>query len=179
VTATPLIRQARPGDAEDTGLVARIVGIINQAYFWSEAEQWIADKERTNNAEIEALLAAGELLLAFAADELSGVVAIKLRDPTLAEFGMLASASESRSTGIGGSLVDAAEDWARGQGRSQMEIEIVRAEPPNAHKRQLHDWYLRLGYELDATYPLAARWPELVPLQAQTCVSTVYRKRLV
>ena len=59
-----------------------------------------------------------------------------------------------------------------------MEIEIVRAESPNVHKILLHEWYTRLGYIEQETYPIAERIPEIAALQRLTCVSTVYRKPL-
>ena len=54
----------------------------------------------------------------------------------------------------------------------------MRGNLPNEHKQFLHQWYTRLGYVEEATYPIAERIPELAPLQRVTCVSTVYRKKL-
>ncbi|MEE3094055.1 MAG: hypothetical protein VX340_08170 [Pseudomonadota bacterium] len=43
-------------DAEDRVSVDRVVAIVNAAYFWSEAEQWTDEKERTSTPEITDLL---------------------------------------------------------------------------------------------------------------------------
>ena len=42
-----------------TAPVDRIVAIVNAAYFWSEAEQWTDEKERTSTPEITDLLKNG------------------------------------------------------------------------------------------------------------------------
>ena len=98
--------------------------------------------------------------------------------PDVGRFGMLSNDSNSLGTGIGQALVNAAETWARDAGYQEIEIEIVRGDPPNEHKQFLHQWYTRHGYVEEATYPIAKRIPELAPLQRITCVSTVYRKKL-
>jgi len=46
-----------------------------------------------------------------------------------------------------------------------MEIEIGRAESPNAHKTLLREWYTRLSYIEQETYPIAERIPEIAALQ--------------
>ena len=42
-----IIRRADTSDAATPETVERIVSIINEAYRWSEAEQWTDDKTRT------------------------------------------------------------------------------------------------------------------------------------
>ena len=59
-----------------------------------------------------------------------------------------------------------------------MEIEIGRAESSNAHKTFLREWYTRLSYIEQETYPIAERIPEIAALQRLTCLSTVYRRSL-
>lgn len=175
---TLLIRPATAADAEDLSRAEAVTRLINEAYRWSEAELWIDEKERTDIEEVSALIAAGKLLLGFTDEALIGVVKVEKLAPDLGSFGMLATDANALQRGTGRALVTSAEDWARKSGLSEMEIEIVRAETPNAHKRLLHDWYRRLGYIEQQTYPIAERIPEIAPLQRQPCVSTVYRKRL-
>lgn len=172
------IRVSDAGDAGCETTVSRIVELINEAYRWSEAEQWTHAKERTDSVEIRDLLDAGALFLAKQGETLAGVVKVEERSPGIGGFGMLATSSEILNQGIGGALVSAAENWMRKRKISEIEIEIVHAERPNAHKRRLHDWYTRLGYEREVTYPIAERIPAIAPLQRQVCVSTVYRKRI-
>ena len=135
-------------------------------------------KERTSTPEITDLLKSRKLLLAFAGEQLAGVVKIEKIDPKIAGFGMLATDPNGLQRGAGKALVGAAEAWALAEGFGEMEIEIVRAENPNTHKQLLHDWYTRLNYIKIATFPIIERIPEIAPLQKQTCVSTVYRKLL-
>jgi len=172
------IRPSHAPDADNRVLIDRIVALVNAAYDWSEAEQWTEEKERTSTSEITDLLTKGKLLLAFTGEQLAGVVKIEKIDGKTAGFGMLATDPNGLQRGIGKALVFAAEAWAVNEGFEEMEIEIVRAENPNAHKRLLHDWYTRLNYIEIATYPIIERIPEIAPLQKQVCVSTVYRKKL-
>ena len=175
---TLIIRRSHARDAEMPETVAHIVAIINEAYRWSEAEQWTDEKTRTDTAEIGLLLANRKMLLAYAEDTLAGVVKIEEIATGIGGFGMLAVDPDGLRTGVGRALVAEAEAWARTMGFTEMEIEIVHAETPNAHKRLLHDWYTRLGYIEQETFPIAERIPEIAPLQRLTCVSTVYRKPL-
>ena len=98
--------------------------------------------------------------------------------PDVGRFGMLSNDPNSLGTGIGQALVNAAESWAWDAGYQEIEIEIVRGDPPNEQKQCLHQWNTRHGYVEEATYPIAERIPELAPLQRITCMSTVYRKKL-
>ena len=56
------IRRSEATDAKDRAFVDRIVAIVNAAYFWSEAEQWTDEKERTSTPEITDLLKSRKLL---------------------------------------------------------------------------------------------------------------------
>ena len=172
------IRRSEATDAEDSALVDRVVAIVNAAYFWSEAEQRNNEKERTSTPEITDLLKKRKLLLAFASEQLAGVVKIEKIGPKIAGFGILATDPNGLQRGVSKALVGAAEAWALAEGFGETEIEIVCAENPNSHKQLLHDWYTRLNYIEIATFPVIERIPEITPLQKQNSVSTVYRKLL-
>ena len=173
----PTLRHVSPKDATDTS-VGRITNLINEAYQWSEAELWIKDKERTNTMEIKSLFENRMIILAYIEDAISGAVKIEEITPEVSGFSMLSAAMENMGRGVGRALVAAAERWARNSGYQKMEIEIVRSDPPNDHKSFLQDWYTRLGYVEQSTYPISLRIPELAPLQRMICVSTLYHKRL-
>ena len=55
------IRRSEATDAKDRAFVDRVVAIVNAAYFWSEAEQWTDEKERTSTPEITDLLKITEI----------------------------------------------------------------------------------------------------------------------
>ena len=173
-----IIRRADTSDAATPETVERIVAIINEAYRWSEAEQWTDEKTRTEHAEVSLLLTNQKMLLAYTDNTLAGVVKIEEIAPGIGGLGMLATDPDGLKKGVGRALVAEAEAWGRSMGFAEMEIEIVRAESPNAHKILLHEWYTRLGYIEQETYPIAERIPEIAALQRLTCVSTVYRKPL-
>ena len=85
------------------------------------------------------MLKTRKLPLAFANEQLASVVKIEKFDSKTAGFGMLAADPNGLQRGVGTALVGASEAWALAEGFSEMEIEIVRAENPNAHKQLLHD----------------------------------------
>jgi GNAT superfamily N-acetyltransferase len=115
-------------------------------------------------------------LLAYLENTLTGIVKIEKIAAGFREFGMLAVDPDGLRIGVGGALVAEAEAWARTMGFA--EIEIVRTEEPNSHKRLLHEWYTHLGYIEQRTYPIFDCIPEIAALQHLTFVSTVYRKPL-
>ena len=91
-------------------------------------------RKRTNiDAGDYELLKTRKLLLAFASEQLAGVVKIAEIDPKTAGFGMLATDPNGLQRGVRKALVDLAEAWALAEGFSEMEIEIIRAENPNGH----------------------------------------------
>ena len=94
-----------------------------------------------------------KLLLAFASEQLAGVVKFEKIEPKTAGFGMLANDPNGLQRGVGKALVGAAEAWVLAGGFSEMEIEIVRAENPNGHKQLLQDCHTILNYIKIATFP--------------------------
>ena len=111
--------------------VSQIVNLINDAYRWSEAELWIDHKERTNTLEIDALIESDMIILAHSNDEIAGMAKIEKVAPNVGGFGMLSTDPNSLGKGIDQALVNTAETWARGSGYQEVEIKVVRGEPPN------------------------------------------------
>ncbi|MEC7658298.1 MAG: GNAT family N-acetyltransferase, partial [Pseudomonadota bacterium] len=88
-------------------------------YFWFEAEQWTDEKKRISTPEITDLLKSRKLLLAFASEQLAGVVKIEKIDPKTAGFGMLAADPNGLQRGAGKALVGAAEAWPLRKGSAK------------------------------------------------------------
>ena len=81
--------------------------------------------------EIDTLIESGMIILAHSNDEIAGMARIEKVAPNVGGFGMLSTDPNSLGKGIGQALVRAAETWARGSGYQEVEIKVVRGEPPN------------------------------------------------
>jgi GNAT superfamily N-acetyltransferase len=95
------------------------------------------------------------------------------------EFGMLLASPEHRGAGIGSALVEFAEDWARHEGVSEMQLELLVPRPwIDPGKEFVRGWYTRIGYRQVRTAPLADAHPALESQLATPCHVVIYRKIL-
>ena len=102
----------------------------------------ILDDERTAPGQIEALLAdpAVTMLAAREGAALVGCVAVTRKNTARAYLGMLCVLPDLQSDGLGGRLLDAAEDCARKHGIAVMEMNVIEG------RDDLVAWYERRGY---------------------------------
>lgn len=106
----------------------------------------ILDDERTAPGEIEAMLAnpAITILTAREGESLVGCVAVTCKDVKpnggLGYLGMLCVSPLLQSGGLGRRLLDAAEECARAQGLTAMEMTVIDS------RHALIAWYERRGY---------------------------------
>src|SRR5215470_2687020 len=96
-----------------TDKIKRLSDLINDVYDDAESGMWKRMGVRTNPAEVERLLRAQALILAEIDGALVGSVNVKLMRDGVGEFGMLVADLNHRGRGIGSTLVDRAENWAR------------------------------------------------------------------
>jgi GNAT superfamily N-acetyltransferase len=181
VDKSPVIEVAivPQADAGDDVLVARIAELVNQVYAEAERGLWREGADRTDAPDIAAIIHAGELAVARLDGRLAGAVRIRRLDPGLAEFGMLVASPEHRGIGIGRALVAFAEDWARQQGLSRMQLEVLTPRTwTHPAKEFLRDWYTRIGYRQTRTGRLADAYPALQPQLATACDFAIYHKNL-
>jgi GNAT superfamily N-acetyltransferase len=166
-------------DAADNVLMARIAELVNRVYAEAEKGLWRDGADRTDAPGIAAMVHAGELAVARLDGRLVGAVRIRRLDPGLAEFGMLVASPEHRGIGIGRALVAFAKDWARQQGLSRMQLEVLAPRTwTHPVKEFLRDWYTRIGYRQTRTGRLADACPALQPQLATPCDFAVYHKNL-
>jgi len=102
----------------------------------------ILDDERTAPGELEALLADPAVTILTARDStgLIGCVAVTVKDADLAYLGMLCVAPDLQSAGLGGRLLEAAENHARAQVITAMEMTVIDS------RAALIAWYERRGF---------------------------------
>jgi GNAT superfamily N-acetyltransferase len=178
-SATAEVGIVAASHAVDGGLVGQIVALVNRVYADAEKGLWRNGTERTNGRDIAAIMLAEQLAVARLDGRLVGAVVVQQLAPGLGEFGMLVASPEHRGVGIGKALVAFAESWARQQGLSQMQLELLVPQTwTHPVKEFLRDWYARIGYRQIRTDRLADAYPGWQPQLATPCDFVIYRKIL-
>jgi len=117
----------------DCGAMARL---INSAF----AVETFIDGQRTNEAELLERMQKGEFLLACdRAGELVASVYVEVRG-SRGYFGMLAVDPQRQGNGLGGRMVEAAEEDCREKGCTAMDLTVLSLRP------ELPPIYRKLGY---------------------------------
>jgi GNAT superfamily N-acetyltransferase len=164
---------------DDAGLAAEIAGLVNRVYAEAEAGLWVDGASRTTETEVAEFIRAGQIAVRRSGERVAGAVRIQLLDDGVGEFGMLVAAPEERGTGVGRDLVSFAEGWARSQGLSTMQLELLVPRTwTHPVKEFLRDWYTRIGYRVVRTGDFSADFPALVPHLACPCDFLIFRKDL-
>ena len=155
------IRGARPEEAE------AICRLINAAF---AVERAFIAGQRTSPGEVRMLMEQGELLVAAGpGGELVGCVHVAAAPPE-GRFAMLSVDPARQGSGLGRSLVAAAEDWCRARGCRAVAITIVN------RRRELPGFYRALGYrETGEVRPFS---PEDAPLLKVPAHFVCMRKEL-
>jgi ribosomal protein S18 acetylase RimI-like enzyme len=92
---------------------------------------------------------------------------------------MLVASPDRRGVGIGRQLVGFAEHWARTQGLSTMQLELLVPQTwTHPVKEFLRAWYTRIGYRRVRTGRLEEAYPMLQPQLATPCDFVIYEKDL-
>ncbi|HEY6747720.1 MAG TPA: GNAT family N-acetyltransferase [Mycobacteriales bacterium] len=169
-----------PGrNSDDSPLVTEIVELVNRVYAEAEKGLWRDGTRRTDARQVATAIDAGELALARLDDRIVGAVRIQQLDRGVGEFGMLVGSPEHRGVGIGSALVDFAETWARHEGLSEMQLELLVPRLwTHPVKEFLREWYTHIGYRQVRTGRLADIYPTLEPQLATPCDFVIYRKIL-
>ena len=153
--------------------------IVNAAYAVGEAGLWADGLERTDEDEISAAVAAGDMLVATSGGRLAGCARARSIDAETGEVGLVAVPPEAWGSGAGGALLRAAEDHMRARGATTMRLTLlVPRDGEHPFKRRLHDWYTRMGYEVVGSVPAEAALPHLAPHLATPCDLLFFPKTL-
>lgn len=168
-----------PHAAGDGAFLAATTDLVNRVYADAEKGIWREGAERTGPDELAGIVRAGELAVARLDGHLAGAVRVRRLDSGEGEFGMLVASPDHRGIGLGRRLVDFAEGWARGQGATTMQLELLLPrEWDHPVKEFLREWYTRIGYRPVRRASLADDYPALEPLLATPCDFVVYHKPL-
>ena len=165
--------------AMDAALVDELAGLVNRVYADAEAGLWADGAPRTTAAEMAGLIAAGQIAVARAEQEIVGAARIQRLDTGKGELGMLVADPDHRGTGVGRELVRFAERWSHEQGLDTMQLEVlVPRHWTHPSKEFLKAWYTRTGYRPVRTGQLEESYPDLAPLLATQCDFVIYHKDL-
>jgi len=112
-----------------------IVSVTNQAF----AVEPFLDGARTSAPEIEAMFGTGEFLVGIASDVMVGSVYTEVRGEC-GYFGMLAVRLSQQGTGLGRTMIQAAEQHCRTKGCTRMELTVLSL------RTELPPLYRKFGY---------------------------------
>jgi GNAT superfamily N-acetyltransferase len=177
--ATAAVRLLEADAGDDAALVERLAALVNEAYAAAERGLWRDGWSRTRASDLAELVRAREIAIAVRQARVVGSVRVRDVADGAGEFGLLASASDQRGTGIGRALVAFAEDHGRVRGLRAMRLELLVPRGwRHPDKEHLRAWYGRLGYRRTGTADVAEPYPHLVPLLATACDIETYEKPL-
>lgn len=172
-------RMAEAVAARDLTLIDELATLVNEVYAAAEQGLWADGTPRTTPTELADLVEAGQIVVARVNQRVVGVMRLQRLEPRVGEFGMLAAHPAHRGQGVGRELVRFAERWAREQGCTAMQLEVIVPRLwTHPSKEFLHAWYTRIGYRAVGTGQFEEHYPHLAPLLATPCDFVIYRKDL-
>ena len=173
----PVTSQDSPHD------IQRLYDIMIYAYKVTEVEIWGEDYKRMLLDEFLQVIDKGELIgVWYDGIPVGSIHAYPLNESTYA-FGLFSVDFAFKGKNIGRALITAAEEKAVSDGAAFMELEILRLKDKDLEvKKQLHDWYLRLGYQHISTTDFVDRKPNKAEKAKSFVAPSVfdcYRKSLI
>jgi predicted N-acetyltransferase YhbS len=145
--SNPPLRVAQPADAH------AITRLINAAF---QVESFFKRGDRLNLAEVDARLAKGRFILA----EQTGVIVGCVYAESGAErayIGLLSVDPSLQGSGLGKSLMTAAEEYCRAAGCAFVDLRVVNL------RTELPPFYRKLGYDQTGTEPFPAEAHTEIP----------------
>ncbi|PWL24252.1 MAG: hypothetical protein DCO96_14725 [Fluviicola sp. XM-24bin1] len=140
--------------------IQRLYDIMIYAYKVTETEIWGEDYKRMLPEEFQEVIAKGELIGIWIDEVPVGSIHTYPLNAETRAFGLFSVDFAYKGKGIGRKLIAAAEEKARNEGALFMELEILRLKNKElVVKKQLQEWYLRLGYEHISTTDFIDRKP--------------------
>jgi GNAT superfamily N-acetyltransferase len=178
------IEMAPASAAEDKDLVKTLTEIVNKVYGEFENGMYVDGFQRTTAPEVEKILAAGELGVAYlnaaSPRRAVGCVRVQKLSETTGEFGMFAVDPKYQGGGLGRDMARFAEDRCRAQGLTVMRLELLFPTWfEHAFKVRLQGWYTRMGYSVVRLDDFHSEYPHLAKLLRGDCEFRVFEKSLV
>jgi predicted N-acetyltransferase YhbS len=133
------VRLAAAKDAE------AITNLINAAF--RKAEAFLIDRDRIDLKSVQSFLQTGKFLLAEDGASLMGCVYVEQRGERM-YLGLLSVDPNRQKSGLGSTLMSAAEEYSAKAGSRFMDLHIINV------RQELPRFYHRLGYVETGTAPL-------------------------
>jgi N-acetylglutamate synthase-like GNAT family acetyltransferase len=124
-----------------------ITSVINAAF--RQAENFFIERDRIDLEEVRSLLNTGEFLVSETDGTITACVYLEIKGDR-SYLGLLAVDPKAQKSGLGSSLMSAAENHCRKAGSRFMDIQIVNL------RKELPDFYHRRGYVETGTAPFPA-----------------------
>lgn len=153
--------------------------LINEVYEDAEAGFWIPGHQRIDPEELQVLIRREEIIVASDNNEIVASICIHEISKKRLEFRMLVTDPAYRNKGIGKQLIEFAEDHARKNHYTEMQLVLVK--PTNGvhkGKEELDRWYRSMGYQPEKKENLAEVLPHLKAKMATECICEIFSKQL-
>jgi ribosomal protein S18 acetylase RimI-like enzyme len=134
--------------------VPEIVAVVNAAF---RVESDFRAGERTSSAEILRLMQSDTFLVALEQERITGSVQVRI-DELTGYFGMLAVDPSRQRSGVGRALLEAAENYCREYGCSEMTLST------GSVRRELFPYYEKFGYQIISVHPAQNEGPFTKPI---------------
>jgi GNAT superfamily N-acetyltransferase len=132
--------------------IERLYSLMIFAYARTEIEIWGHDYIRMNKDKYLEILKEDGFLIALINNQIVGSVYVYPLSDTEYGFGLLNADFALAGKGIGSSLVQAAEKYAKQKGAQTIKIEILRPKDfVVSSKEILKEWYLKFNYSFVET----------------------------
>jgi GNAT superfamily N-acetyltransferase len=151
--------------------------IIVKAYADTESEMWGKNYVRVSEVDFRKFIQADEILVAFMNDRVVGGLRYYRSSEDIFGFGLFGADFSLSGKGIGRALINRVEEEVKKAGFKKIKIEILR--PKNFElpiKKNLHDWYQRLGYQYQGSVDFEQEFPDRAIGILVPCVFDYYEK---
>lgn len=155
--------------------IKRLFDIMIHAYAVTESEIWGDNYMRLTFEEFNEILDKKQLFVAFINDQVVGSIRAYPLSKKKYAFGLLSADFSESGKGIGRSLIEAIEQYAKEQGATIMELEILRpADIISPFKERLANWYTGMGYNFLETVNFDVVEPNRVEKEATMVNRSVF-----
>lgn len=131
--------------------LADLAQMINEIY--TESEKGLFNPgllNRTSASELQTMILQNELMILSIDGQIKGCAQVVIVESRILKFGMLTIDNSLRGQGYGKIMINAIEDYAKQQGYSLMQLELLTPKTwVQSHKEFLRQWYMRLGFFQD------------------------------
>lgn len=167
-------------DHSDNISIKELVALINAVYLASEASLWVENHRRISKERLTEIFNKNKLIIAKIGIEVVGCLHLEPINHEIYKFKMVAVDFKHKRKGIGGKLIQFAEQQALNSGAKIMQLELlVPDEAEHPDKVMLENWYTSIGYQLEDMQSVDYCHDGLAQFLITPCKAAIYRKALI